>query len=99
MAEWVATRSILDICLQTEELAGGGRPQKRWSDQVVPLQREDEEWQAGKGGHQDGDGSGATDSKEIDEETRRGYGVDQMALWRELQASSLPAEGWNTTNS
>ena len=41
MAEWVATRPILDICQRTEGHAGGGQPLQRWWDQVVPLQREE----------------------------------------------------------
>ena len=37
--------------------SGGGRPRHIWWDQVVPLEREEEEHQAGRTGQGNGDGT------------------------------------------
>ena len=73
MAEWVADRPILDLCMKTEEPAGGGWPGSRWWHQVVPLQQEEDEVrQTGGVGDRDRGELGGNSSGESDGESRAG---------------------------
>ena len=65
MVDWVATQLVLELCLRMGALAGGGWKQKKWWDQVIPLQCEGGEWQYGGGGNRDGDRTEGENSKEI----------------------------------
>ena len=64
MADWVANKPILDLCQRAEVPAGGERPRRRWWDQLVPLEGEEEERQVGRMGQGNGGGQGEGSSVE-----------------------------------
>ena len=54
VAYWVVTRLVLDLCQKSEDPTGRGQPRRRWWDQVVPLEWEEEERRVGRVGQGNG---------------------------------------------